>query len=302
MSARFAPLAVAMLLMSLSRLDAQSAASSAVPAYGCFRASGPIIVDGLLTERDWNPLTVVHLTSWDGKRRENPPTSAWMCWDDTNLYVAFNCTDSDVRGRPMDHDAPICDGEAVEVFLDPTGEGKSYYEFAVNPAGSTLDARFQDVHDSEGLDPKHWNCTGFTAAVTVFGALNSSSDHDAGWTAELAIPFAALDDAGNRPPQQGESWHVNLCRIELAPEGAYYLTWSPTLTPKPDFHVPARFGVIHFAGYLSQRLMPPHPSPPTPPAQTASSARPVSASVIIIAIAVAFLITIIVALKRRVPN
>ncbi len=274
MSARFAPLAVAMLLMSLSRLDAQSAASSAVPAYGCFRASGPIIVDGLLTERDWNPLTVVHLTSWDGKRRENPPTSAWMCWDDTNLYVAFNCTDSDV----------------------------SYYEFAVNPAGSTLDAHFQDGHDSEGLDPKHWNCTGFTAAVTVFGTLNSSSDHDAGWTAELAIPFAALDDAGNRPPQQGESWHVNLCRIELAPEGAYYLTWSPTLTPKPDFHVPARFGVIHFAGYLSQRLMPPHPSPPTPPAQTASSARPVSASVIIIAIAVAFLITIIVALKRRVPN
>ncbi len=302
MSARFAPLAVAMLLMSLSRLDAQSAASSSVPTYGCFRASGPIIVDGLLVERDWNPLTVVHLNSWDGKRRENPPTSAWMCWDDTNLYVAFNCTDSDVQGRRMAHDAPIYEGEVVEVFLDPTGEGKSYYEFAVNPAGSTLDARFQDVHDSEGLDPKHWNCTGFTAAVMVFGTLNSSSDHDAGWTAELAIPFAALDDAGNRPPQQGESWHVNLCRTEFAPEGAYYLTWSPTLTPKPDFHVPARYGVVRFAGSAPQRIAPPYLPSPTSRAQTTPPARPVSTSVIIVAIAVAFLITIIVALKQRVPD
>ncbi len=25
-----------------------------------------------------------------------------------------------------------------------------------------------------------------------------------------------------------------------------YITWSNTLTPKPQFHVPERFGVVHF--------------------------------------------------------
>ncbi len=27
-----------------------------------------------------------------------------------------------------------------------------------------------------------------------------------------------------------------------------YITWSNTLTPKPQFHVPERFGVVHFDG------------------------------------------------------
>lgn len=302
MPPRYGPLAAALLLLLLGSLYAQPSPPSTVPSYGCFRAGGRIVVDGLLTEPDWNPLTVVHLVSWDGKRRNNPPTSAWMCWDDTNLYVAFNCSDSDVRGRRMERDAPICEGDVVEVFLDPAGQGKSYYEFAVNAANSTLDALFQAGRGPEGREPKRWNCAGFAAAVAVFGTLNSHADHDAGWTAEMAIPFAALDDAGNRPPQEGDSWRVNLCRTEFAPEGAYYLTWSPTLTPKPDFHVPSHFGVVRFAGYPPQRTTHPYRPSPTSRAQTTPPARAVSEPVIIVAIAVAFLITLIVALKQRVPD
>ena len=40
-------------------------------------------------------------------------------------------------------------------------------------------------------------------------------------------------------------WRLNLYRTGGA-VNLQYITWSNTLTPKPQFHVPERFGVVHF--------------------------------------------------------
>ena len=270
------------------------------PVYTCLRTTSPIVVDGLLVEPDWSPSTAIRLTSWDGQPRNDPPTSAWMRWDDTNLYIAFHSTDPHVQAEPFAHDAPIYTGEVVEAFIDPLGQGSSCYEFEVNAAGSTFDALFPAGHDQiPGFDAKRWDCAGLAAATKVVGTLNFDGDIDTGWTAELAIPFAALDEAGNRRPQVGQTWRINLYRVERASEGAYYLAWSPTLTADPNFHVPARFGTVRFEGHRPGASRRPIALPPLPHPPPAPTSPPVSASVLIVAIALSLLIAVIVALKQR---
>lgn len=266
------------------------------PQYLCLRATAPIRVDGVLDEPDWSPSTATHLVSWDGLQRDDPRTLAWMRWDETNLYVAFDSTDPNVHAEPLVRDAPIYNGEVVEVFIDPRGQAAGYYEFEVNAAASTFDAYFPAHRDQvPGFDAKSWDCAGIATAANVVGTLNFNGDIDTSWTAELAIPFAALDEAGNRPPQVGQTWRMNLYRTEHTPEGIYYLAWSPTLTSKPDFHVPSQFGTVLFAGYRPGVLPFATETTPVP----APAPPPVSISVLIIAIVLASVIALITALKQR---
>jgi len=76
-----------------------------------------------------------------------------------------------------------------------------------------------------------------------------STCHSAkGWSAEYAIPFAAIIGSDNLAPQPGEEWRINLYRID-SPEPGHleYCAWSPT--GANDFHRPWRFGVLKFNKY-----------------------------------------------------
>lgn len=58
----------------------------------------------------------------------------------------------------------------------------------------------------------------------------------------MAIPFNIF---GIRP-QSGDRWAANLFRITRLNGERQYLALSPTLTEKPNFHVPEQFATLHF--------------------------------------------------------
>ena len=91
-----------------------------------------------------------------------------------------------------------------------------------------------------------------------------TSDRDAGWSLELALPWASLAPPGQtaRGPRAGESWRVNFSRVEwnlVAAAGGYAKRTDPA-TGKPlaemnwvwspqgviDMHRPERWGVVRF--------------------------------------------------------
>ena len=77
-----------------------------------------------------------------------------------------------------------------------------------------------------------WDCEGIRwAAGLVTG----------GWWASLALPWASMLDRVPLPTV----WRANFYRIDR-PRGAppEYSAWSPTLADPPEFHLPARFGVL----------------------------------------------------------
>ena len=97
-----------------------------LPVYGARRATEAIRIDGRLDEATWalSPRVGEIRLITDPARRPAFPTEAAVTWDDTHLYVAFACTDSEPWARHAGRDDRLWEEEVVEVFLDPDGDGR----------------------------------------------------------------------------------------------------------------------------------------------------------------------------------
>jgi len=218
------------------------------PIYSVLRAPQPIAVDGVLDEPIWNRLAPITFVIYDGTGPAPMATEAKLCWDDTCLYVAFSCADRDLTSRITARDDFVCRDDAVEIFLNPSRDLVSYYEFEVNPGGVVWDGKDYNpslIPDDTTVYDERWNAEGLQVAARFVGTLNDPTDVDEGWTVEMAIPFAAVC---GRPPRAGESWRANLYRIDPGDPAQYY-AWSPTQSAGqiPAFHVSPRFGRLVFS-------------------------------------------------------
>ncbi|MHB1001660.1 MAG: carbohydrate-binding family 9-like protein [Armatimonadota bacterium] len=220
------------------------------PVYQCRKVPpGSITVDGNLNDPGWQSANVINeLMLSDGSNRAERRTSVRMCWDDRYLYISFDCDDPDIWGTMHKRDDPIFDEEVVEAFIDPDSDLIDYYEFEMSPRGVLFDAI---IHNPTGLRAdmtmnKEWDCEGWLTAVRVDGTLDNRDDVDKGWTAEWAIPFASILGADDLHPGNGDTWRINLFRIDLTPTPEFSC-WSPTLETPANFHVPKMFGTLVFA-------------------------------------------------------
>jgi alpha-galactosidase len=191
--------------------------------------------NGFPLDGDWEraiPVRFCH--DWQGKS-EDPQrqTEVRVLWSESELYLRFRCLyrsidvhrDADPNGR-RDY---LWERDVAEVFLQPDRFGEKYYkEFEVSPNGQWLDL---DI-TPQGL--RH-----------IASGMKSSVDLDESkreWTADLALPMEALT-TGFDPER---SWRVNFFRCEGIDEQRFYSAWQPTGTPQPNFHVPNKFGTLHF--------------------------------------------------------
>jgi hypothetical protein len=188
-------------------------------------------------------------------------TRALVMWDDLNLYIAMEAKDDYLQSRYTNHDDELWHEDAFEVFLDPGGDRKHYYELQVSPAGVVFDSYLPRYRkNTNGWD------SGTRVAVKVDGTLNDGEGGDTGWRAELAIPFAALDKGGKTPPTPGDLWRVNFFRVDATSARPRYSAWSPPM--RGDFHALDRFGRVRFDA----------PAPtPAPAAATDAGVRGVGA-------------------------
>ena len=99
-----------------------------------------------------------------------------------------------------------------------------------------------------------WDCPGLKHAVHVDGTLNKAGDVDAGWTAEVAIPWtslALLADGRSLPPRSGDVWRIDCSRFEkLGPKGEILhrsAGWTWNKHGHYDSHIPEVFPKITFS-------------------------------------------------------
>lgn len=181
------------------------------------KTAGEIRVDGHLDELSWQLAPQINhferiLNDYDGVAH---PTRARMLWDDENLYFAFACEDPDIWAIYDQEDDEMWSEEVVEVFIDPDGDARNYLELEVNPLNAWVDLRIIQLQP-DWVSSKDWDIAGLQTAVQVYGTLNDASDHDRGWTCEIAIPWSAMADSidGGSRPEPGDLWRLNLYRIE----------------------------------------------------------------------------------------
>lgn len=146
-------------------------------------------------------------------------TRAMCAHNDRNIYVAFVCDEPDMVSlvtKVTETDGQVYLDDCVEVFIAPFADRARYYHFVVNAAGVLRDEVGQDAT---------WNS----------GARVAAAKGDQSWSAEIAIPLAALD----LDHTVGTVWAANFCR-EQQPAGEVS-SWAPC---KSGFHEPASFGEI----------------------------------------------------------
>jgi hypothetical protein len=168
-------------------------------------------------------------------------TQVRVCFDETALYLRFDCDDRDIWGTFSHRDEAIYDEEVVELFIGP-GEADpiEYAEFEVSPNGVLFDGWVKNPTSqrTELVIDTGWDCPGL-----YWSAGRDDEAHH--WWAVLVVPWAELTPASTLTAGLPHIWRANFYRIERPRDGEVeYSCWSPPLVEPVDFHKPAAFGTL----------------------------------------------------------
>jgi WD40 repeat protein/serine/threonine protein kinase len=200
--------------------------------YVCYRATGPIAIDGKLDDAAWQAVPwTENFVDIEGDRRLPPHfrTRAKMLWDDQYFYIGAELEEPHVQGSFTKRDSFIFhEDNDFEVFLNPDGNNHNYAELEMNALNTVWDLRLKKPYRDQGEAEHDWDIPGLKTAVHVNGTVNNPRDIDQGWTIEIAIPWEIVPALKNdqaagsgdprrtaaRPPRDGEQWRVNFSRVE----------------------------------------------------------------------------------------
>ena len=150
------------------------------------RATGPIQVDGLLEEREWQSSPIIG-ELLQREPREGVPatenTEVRLLFDEANLYIGVICYDSSPEGiiaTQMSRDADLSPDDRIEILLDTFLDRRNAFYFATNASGALVDGL---IIESNQQINREWDAIWDVRARRI----------DGGWSAEFAIPFRSLN-------------------------------------------------------------------------------------------------------------
>jgi hypothetical protein len=167
------------IFLFLPNAAAQTPVTERNPSVPAVKVDEPPKIDGVLDDATWQRAVPVRdffheLTPADES------TTVYCCFDRSNLYFAFECSDSNpsaVRGQQKKRNGSMDDEDWVAAGVDALADRRSMYWFTVNPLGTM----------SEEIPG------GAAAKVEWRGDWHAAARRTAkGWTAEMAIPFELL--------------------------------------------------------------------------------------------------------------
>ncbi|HQZ81903.1 MAG TPA: carbohydrate-binding family 9-like protein [Pyrinomonadaceae bacterium] len=192
-----------------------------------------------LADIAWQQAEPIRVTTyWSG---ETAPLGrhfdARLLWSDTHIYARF---DAEQREELIVNSAPdltqktdgLWERDVCEIFLAPHRARRTrYFEFEVAPTGEWLDLLIEIVGDVRRTDRE------FTSQMESAAKIG-----DGNVTMAMKVPFSTLC----AKPKLGDVWLGNIFRCIGSGATRGYLSWQPTHTEKPAFHVPGAFSEIEF--------------------------------------------------------
>ncbi|MFQ6081884.1 MAG: DUF5916 domain-containing protein [Candidatus Aminicenantia bacterium] len=178
------------------------------------RLSSPPKIDGILDNPLWEQeaLKIENFYQFVPKEKGKPSekTIAYLGYDKKNLYLAFQCFDSQpdkIRFSVTQRDNIFMD-DWIVIIIDTFNEKRRAFDFFVNPIGIQADGTRTEEGGNESED-QNWD--------TFF--LSEGKITDQGYTVELAIPFKSL----RFPNKKIKNWGLFLGRN--IPRKGEIITW-----------------------------------------------------------------------------
>ena len=182
--------------------------------YRIARVAEQPVVDGELDDPAWKtakPATGFYILGRSAVAEPN--TEAWITYDDANLYIAFNCHETE---RALNVSSEKLWGrDAVDIALNPSGDRKTFLQIIADANGD-FD---QFTHHPTG---KKFRWEGVRVAT---------GKRKGGWTVEMAVPLKSM----GLKPSKGVTWSGNFARYRASDPMS---TWS--FMPGPAINDPER--------------------------------------------------------------
>lgn len=171
-------------------------------------------------------------TAPDGRRFK-----AKLLWSDSALYVRFEANQIEplvVSDTPnlKSKTRGLWDRDVCEIFLAPDkNQPRKYFEFEIAPNGEWIDLGIYQKPSARITD---WDYdSGMKSAAKI--------EKD-----KVIMAIKVEWKAFGKTPKKGNVWLGNILRCVGKDPTRGYLTWHPTLTKEPSFHVPEKFDEFVF--------------------------------------------------------
>lgn len=195
------------------------------------------LLTGNADEEIWKKAEVLTDFVYPWNQEKAPATEFQALWNKDALYFRFEVQDDDIQlGNDPDKNTAVLASDRVELFFSTGKELKPYYTMEMDSAGRVFDA---EANFYRQVDAKwHWSTLEVHAektkiGYTVTGKVDLSELNKLNLllgTDKRELMCAIL--RGNFSKGDGES-----------PQVRKWISWVNPHTPKPDFHIPAAFGV-----------------------------------------------------------
>lgn len=241
-----------------------------VPRLIARRLTGQLTIDGKLDEPDWRGAqpTAEFVQTMTGSKGSFA-AHARVAYDAQNLYVGFEVADDYLKSTFTQADDHLWEQDAVEIMIDPDGDGRNYFEIQGSTQALVFDTRYDSRRRPQPFGDIRWSSNA-RVKLKLDGTPNDD-EADRGYTAEIAIPWTAFV-AGTtpaEPPTAGETWRINFFVMDEREKGQRAVGWSPPMIG--DFHTLDRFGRVVFP----ERAVPPPAAAAAPAAPGATQATKV---------------------------
>ena len=171
------------------------------PVVQAARAPAPPRIDGRLDDAVWSQAPVMDRFFQREPVEGAPPTERTevrVLFDDTHLYFALRCFDSEpgrLVANQMRRDADLEENDNVQIILDPYNDRRGGFYFSTNPLGARQDLLLTDEGRTRN---QAWDSVWRSRARV----------DSLGWSAEVAIPFDQL----RYPDSEQAVWGINVGR------------------------------------------------------------------------------------------
>lgn len=185
----------------------------------------------------WPAADVLADFTFPWEQRDTPPTEFRALWDETRFHFRFDCMDDDLvlPDGPTEKERVLA-ADRVEIFFAPDLSLKPYYCLEMSPRGDVL-AYEANFYREMNWD---WQCEGLELTAHIEGNRYSVTG---------SIP---LDTLRRLKVLRSREMLAGIYRAEFhhRPDGTVHCGWLPWVNPqteKPDFHIPASFGILELA-------------------------------------------------------
>lgn len=181
--------------------------------------------------------------NWPGAFPYTPGVSCNIAHNGQELFLKFRVSEQYTIALITGDNDTVCTDSCVEFFISADESG--YYNFEFSCIGKTL-LGFRKTRPEATYAPPE-----ILETIKRFPSLGyenfEEQQENTPWELTVAIPATALfRHRLNKWSGLKATANFYKCGDHLSLR--HYLSWQPIQAPKPDFHTPAYFSAIEFAG------------------------------------------------------